>query len=157
MAKNRKLDTCYKALSLIALLVMLASCSLPRLWILNDPLTPEEHINLGVTYEKQGEFEGALREYGAASKELPIAYLYIGNVYFSMKDVNRAEASYKKAIKKTGEPKAYNNLAWLYYSTDVKLEEAERLATRAVELAPDAADFRDTLQKIVGKRLEKGR
>ena len=64
----------------LCFLLSLMGCSLPRIIILKDPLTAEEHLNLGVAYEKQGEFEPAIKEYKAAAKKLPRAYLYLGNV-----------------------------------------------------------------------------
>ncbi len=152
MGKSWVLDTCYKAIGLIALFIMSSSCSLPRVIVLNDPLTPEEHINLGVSYENKGELDAALKEYEAASKKLPMAYLYIGNIYFQKNDFKNAESRYKKAVKKTGDPRAYNNLAWLYYSMDKNLEEAEKLARKAVELSPESHDFKDTLNKILERR-----
>lgn len=129
---------------------LLLSCSMPRFIILDDPLSPEEHINLGVAYERKGEFEAAIKEYEAAAKKNPLAYLYLGNVYFEMKDYERAEERYKKAIEE--DPKnadAYNNLAWLYYTTGKNLEEAERLVLKAIELnPPGSALYEDTLKRI---------
>jgi tetratricopeptide (TPR) repeat protein len=131
-------------------LLLLSGCSLPRIIILKDPLTPEEHLNLGVAYEKQGEFEPAIKEYKAAAKKLPVADLYLGNVHFQKKELGKAEAYYKKAIK--NDPRnadAYNNLAWLYYTKKEKLEEAEHLALKALELNPAKENiYRDTLEKI---------
>lgn len=126
------------------------SCSMPRIIILDDPLSPEEHINLGVTYERKGEFEAAIKEYKAASRKNPLAYLYMGNVYFEMKDYERAEEYYKRAIEEDPQnPDAHNNLAWLYYTTGKNLEEAERLAIKAIELNPSRSSiYEDTLQKI---------
>lgn len=54
--------------------------------------------------------------------------------------------SYQSAI--AADPKlalAYNNLAWLFSSQKKNLAEAERMARKAVELAPEAAQFHDTL------------
>lgn len=151
MGKNRILDACYRAIGLI-MLAMTLSCSLPKIIVLQDPLTPEEHINLGVSYENKGELDAALKEYETASKKLPIAYLYIGNIYFQKNDFKNAEKNFKKAIKKTEDPMAYNNLAWLYYTTNKNLEEAEKLARKAVELSPQSQDFTDTLNKIIERR-----
>lgn len=152
MGKNRILDACYKAIGLVVLLIITSSCGLPRIIVLNDPLTPEEHINLGVSYENKGELDAALKEYETASKKLPIAYLYIGNIYFQKNDFENAEKNFKKAIKKTEDLMAYNNLAWLYYTMNKNLEEAEKLARKAVELSPQSQDFVDTLNKIIERR-----
>jgi tetratricopeptide (TPR) repeat protein len=118
--------------------------------ILKDPLTPEEHLNLGVAYEQQGEFEAAIKEYTAAAKKIPRAYLYLGNVHFQKKLLGKAEAYYQKAIK--NDPRnadAHNNLAWLYYTKKENLEEAEVLALKAIDLNPAKETiYRDTLEKI---------
>ncbi len=155
MEKNRILDACLKASGVMFLTAALMSCGLPRIVILNDPLTPEEHVNLGVAYEKKGELDAALEQYKTASTKLPMAYLYLGNIYFQKNDFDNAEKAYKQSIAKTESPGAYNNLAWLYYTTDKNLEEAEKLARKAVDLSPGMADFRDTLEKIIEKRTHK--
>jgi tetratricopeptide (TPR) repeat protein len=131
-------------------LLLLAGCSLPRIIILKDPLTPEEHLNLGVAYEKKGEFEAAVKEYQLAAKKLPLAYLYLGNVHYQKKELRKAEEYYKKAIKnEPGNADAHNNLAWLYYTEKENLEQAESLALKALELNPAKESlYRDTLDRI---------
>jgi tetratricopeptide (TPR) repeat protein len=122
---------------------------LPRIVVLDDPLTPEEHLNLGVSYERKGELDNALKEYGSASKKLPAAYLYIGNVYYLKGEFDKAEPYYRKAIHEEPEnADAYNNLAWLYFLECKDLCEAERLASTAVELSPEKEIYRDTLERI---------
>jgi len=148
MEEDRLLDPCRCAVALILAFLMLASCSLPRIMILKDPLTPEEHVNLGVSYEKRGELEAAMKEYRAAAKSMPLAYLYMGNVYFQMKSYSDAEKAFRQAVDKTDSAEARNNLAWLYYTTGSNLDEAEALARKAVELVPDSEEFKDTLAKI---------
>jgi tetratricopeptide (TPR) repeat protein len=132
----------------------LFACASPRIIVLDDPLSPEEHLNLGVTYEKKGELDNAMREYTEASKKLPLAYLYMGNVYLQKNEYDKAETYYKKAIKKDpANADAYNNLAWLYYIKKENLDEAERLAFKAIELNPSKkAIYTDTLEKIKGLR-----
>jgi tetratricopeptide (TPR) repeat protein len=134
--------------------LFLSSCSLPRIIILDDPLSPEEHINLGVAYEGRGEFDAAIKEYRAASKKTPIAYLYLGNVYFVMKEYDKAEEYYKEAIEQDPlNADAYNNLAWLYYTTRRNLKEAEKLVLEAIKLNPSKSEiYKDTLNKIRNER-----
>ena len=134
--------------------MLFVACSLPRIIILDDPLSHEEHINLGVTYEKKGELDNALKEYKLASKKLPLAYLYIGNIFFQKNDFDEAESAYKEAIDKDPQnADAHNNLAWLYYTKKEKLDEAESLALKAIELNPPKKDlYQDTLDKIRGAK-----
>ena len=152
MEKNRFLVTSYKTLSIIIILLFLSTCSLPRIAVLRDPLAPEEHIKLGLIYEKRGEFDAALSEYQAASGKLPIACLYMGNIYFQKGCFEKAESLYGEAIKETQNPHAFNNLAWLYYTINRNLEDAVSLAKKALEIEPENPDFKDTLNKIVERR-----
>ena len=140
---------------LVTLGIALSSgCSLPRIVVLKDPLTPEEHLNLGVAYEKNGEFDNAIKEYKLAAKKHPIAYLYLGNAHFQKKEWIQAEHNYKKAIEI--DPKnadAHNNLAWLYYTRGDHLDDAERLAIQAINLNPSKETiYGDTLDKIRQKK-----
>jgi tetratricopeptide (TPR) repeat protein len=169
MEKNKFLDPFGKAQKLamktntsiirrylftLLLASLLSGCALPRIVFLDDPLTPEEHINLGVAYEKSQEFDAAIKEYKLASDKLPIAYLYLGNVCFSKGNTDEAESYYRKALDK--EPMnadVYNNLAWLYYTKGVNLDEAEILVLKAIELNPVKEDlYSDTLKRIRQKK-----
>lgn len=142
---------------LLLCLLVLSGCSLPRFIILDDPLTPEEHINLGVAYERSGKLENAIKEYELASKRMPVAYLYLGNAYQQLNRPREAEKYYRKSIKKApAAADAYNNLAWLFYTGRDRLHEAEALALKAVELDPAREDYRDTLNKIRELRAKNG-
>lgn len=137
-------------LLMLTLLVIIAGCAMPRIIIYDDPLSPEEHLKLGMAYEKDGEFDNAITEYKAAARKLPIAYLYLGNVHFQKNELDQAEKYYKKAIRKEAHnADAHNNLAWLYYIREENLDKAENLALRAMELDPSKRDvYMDTLEKV---------
>lgn len=156
MFKKRTLFYC--SIFIPVCLCFLSGCASFKIIVLKDPLTPEEHLNLGVAYERKGELDPAIKEYLMASKKLPIAYLYLGNAHFQKKEFDKAEKYYKKAIRK--EPKnadAYNNLAWLYYTRGKNLDEGEQLAQKALELNPTKEEiYKDTLEKIRElKKLQK--
>jgi tetratricopeptide (TPR) repeat protein len=138
-------------------MLLLSGCTSPRIVVVKDPLTPEEHLNLGVAYEKNGDFDNAIKEYELAAKKQPIAYLYLGNVHFQKKEWAQAEHDYKKAIEiDPNSADAHNNLAWLYYSQGEKLDDAERLAIQAITLNPSKEHiYRDTLDKIRQKKNER--
>lgn len=132
-----------------AFCLFLSSCALPRIIVLDDPLSPEEHINLGLAYEQKGETDHAIGEYQKAAEKLSDAYLYLGNIYMHMNMPDQAEAFYRKTIEEAPAlADAYNNLAWLYYMQGSNLEEAERLALKAVALNPAKEEYADTLNKI---------
>ena len=167
MGKNSVLDDvgkvqelsyvlCEKHEASCLLLIVLCSvlffcgCAFPRVVILEDPLTPEEHLNLGVIYEKNGELDSAINEYELAAEKHPVAYLYLGNANFQKNRLDKAEGYFKQAIKKVPHhADAYNNLAWLYYVRGENLHEAENLALKAMGLNPCKNDiYGDTLEKI---------
>jgi tetratricopeptide (TPR) repeat protein len=132
-------------------MMFFASCSSFRIIVLKDPLTPEEHLNLGVAYERKCELDQAIKEYKLAAKKLPLAHLYLGNAYFLKNELEEAESYYRKAIKKVPQnADAYNNLAWLNFTKRKNLDEAEKLALKAIELNPAKEHiYRDTLEKII--------
>ncbi len=137
-------------LIVVCSLVFFCGCAFPRIVVLDDPLTPEEHLNLGVAYEKKGELDSAIKEYELAAKKLSIAYLYLGNAYFQKEILGEAEKYYRLAIENESlNADAHNNLAWLYYVKKENLDEAESLVLKAIELNPSKNDiYGDTLKRI---------
>jgi tetratricopeptide (TPR) repeat protein len=143
-------------LIIVCSLVFFCGCAFPRIVVLDDPLTPEEHLNLGVAYERKGELDRAIKEYELAAKKLSIAYLYLGNAYFQKEILSEAEKYYRLAIEnEILNADAHNNLAWLYYVKKENLDEAENLVLKAIELNPSKNNiYRDTLDKI--RELKEG-
>jgi len=138
----------------------LSACSgMPRIVILHDPLSPEEHVTLAGRYEVQGLAEQAAEEYRAAlskrSDDVP-ALVGLGNVSYQQAKMKDAERYYRKALKYDPDhPMANNNLASVYLALDRNLEEAEQLAGRALaQDSPHKAYFWETL---AGIHLRQGR
>jgi len=114
-----------------------SACSdLPRVRVLHDPLTSEEHVRLGLAYEVEGRTELATREYDDALRKehgyMP-ALIGLGNLAFDRGAMKEAEAYYRQALSTAPEdPGVNNNLAMVYLSQQEKLDEAERLANLAL-------------------------
>lgn len=129
----------------------LTACALPRFTMHQDPLSPAEHLKLGLAYESGGDLTGALREYQAAMDQEPLAHLYAGNVLFSLGRMEAAEKAYGQAMLVLPlDPEPRNNLAWLLYTQRQRLDQAEALAVEALRLSPPEreAEFQDTLERI---------
>jgi tetratricopeptide (TPR) repeat protein len=137
----------------------LIGCSIPQFIILKDPLTPEEYLQLGVSYESRNQLNLAEAQYQkAAAHDVPEAFLFLGNIAYQQKNYKDAETFYHKTMQKMPEdPRAYNNLAWLYYEQGGNdLKKAEQLARKALDLAtPDhRSTYLDTLEKILSVQEE---
>ncbi|HXC61401.1 MAG TPA: tetratricopeptide repeat protein [Nitrospiria bacterium] len=138
----------------------LAACSgLPRIVVLHDPLTPEEHVTLGSGYEAQGLTKQAAEEYQAALRKQPddvTALVGLGNLSYQEGKIKDAERYYRKVLDRDPDhPMANNNLASVYLSLGKNLAEAEQLARRAlVKESPHKAYFWETLASI---HLRQGR
>ena len=140
----------------IALLLLfgLTSCGgIPRIIILHDPLSAQEHLQLGIIYESQGDQDLAISEYRRALKKgggLPEAQFRLGNIYYQQKNYAAAETAYSMALRgDDGNAPLLNNLANLYLRRAKKLREAEALVQKAIEMDPPRrAVYLDTLGAI---------
>lgn len=133
-----------KKFAIFAMILMLSASScgpIPRLIVLHDPLTLDEHVTLGLSYEQKGENDLALQEYNKAIKMSDEDFrplFYAGNVYYKKKEYNFAEKYYNKALKITPENgDVHNNLAWVYMDTG-QFDEAGMEAEKAVRIKRSA-------------------
>jgi Tfp pilus assembly protein PilF len=156
-----KTDTAYRPttnallfLFLLAALLFTHACALPRIVILNDPLSAEEHEKLGSIYESQGNEDLALLQYRSAvkkdSRRVP-AWLLLGNLSCKRGDYGEGEAAYKKALNLQPENgDIANNLAWTYLMQNKGLSKAEGLVKKALTLTPDHKPYYlDTLGMVL--------
>lgn len=127
---------------------------------IKDPLTAEEHNNLGVIYEGEGKYELALKEYNSAldkDRSLVVPLVNMGNVYLKQYEYKQAEKYYKKALKKDKHNiEAANNLASLYTETGGDYEEGLEYMNTATEnmslIPPYALDTMGVLYLRQGNR-----
>ena len=146
---------CGIAVALI-LLVNLNGCATWRSLRATDPLSPSERLNLGVSYEREGKLDLALREYerAATGSMESMALTYQGNIHSARNDHSMAERKYRAALNVDPENVvALNNLAWLLGQEDRSLDEAEALIRRALALNPEPRDpYENTLKTILESR-----
>ncbi|WP_052813306.1 tetratricopeptide repeat protein [Desulfonatronum thioautotrophicum] len=132
----------------------ISACSLPRIILLSDPLTAEEHNDLGVSYEAAGEWDRALAAYTqAATKnrgwDQPL--INQGNVHAAMGNWGEAAASYRRALRRNPENlEAMNNLAYvLLQLRDPR--QAMKWSQRARTGAPENVAFISTQARILAE------
>ncbi len=125
----------------------------PRLVVLHDPLSIEEHLALGVAYEREGNRSLARAEYEAVLRRRPDhvpAMVNLGNLAAAEGSRRDAEAWYHRALRVGGKEAApaANNLAWLYLEQRKQLRVATSLARKAVAWDPRPA-YVDTLARVL--------
>ncbi len=120
------------------LMTVLPACStFPQLVRHSDPLTPEQHLQLGAAYETQGLKENAGQQYASAlhgdKKNIP-ALIAIGNLAFERGELKKAEACYRRVLRlDPNHAGANNNLAMVFLSRGKDLDKAERHAQMALK------------------------
>jgi tetratricopeptide (TPR) repeat protein len=149
-------------LLLAAVFAMTGCGRMPRVIVLEDPLTAGEHLELGVLYERQGKLDLAIREYERAlrkDKGCFQARVNLGNVWLARKEYDKARAEYGKALAmRPGDPEATNNLAWAaILSGEHREEAAERMEEVLSREANRTATLLDTLGVLRMRMGQPGR
>lgn len=117
--------------AVLLLAAALAGCGrVPKIIVLEDPLSADERVALGVTYERKGELGPAAREYERALKKDGKSFrarLNLGNVRLAEKRYGEARREYLAALSlRPADPEATNNLAWAAILSGNDREEALR-------------------------------
>lgn len=125
---------------LVAALLLLSGCSLPKIVVLHDPLSAEEHMRLGTIYEAQDKPGPAREQYRMAAQQdnkHVKAWMRYGDLSYREGDLAEAEKAYEAAVdldQTNGDVR--NNLAWVYLKRDRKLSKARELVAQAMDLNP---------------------
>src|SRR5659263_445422 len=114
---------------LLLVLLLAGGCSrIPKIIILEDPLTAAEHVELGVAYERKGELDLARREYERALRKDGKFYrarLNLGNIFLTKKEYGKAREEYLLALElRPGDAEATNNLSWAAIFSGEGIDEA---------------------------------
>ncbi|WP_333839937.1 tetratricopeptide repeat protein [Pelomicrobium sp.] len=109
-------------------------------------------LDRGDLFMAKGEHDKAIADYQRAAQAAPKnadAQFKLGTAYHGSGRMVEAEKAYRAALK--ADPRhapAHNNLAWLLAQSGQRLDEALRLAQKAVALSPGVGTFHDTLGTI---------
>lgn len=144
----------------VLLMLLLASCAMPKIpqiIVIDDPLTAEQHNDLGVAYEEKGDFDLAGKEYEKAIKknrEWVIPYLNLGHLYYRQDKLDQAERAMREGLRVKGDhPDLLNNLAWVLMEKG-QLEQAKTLIDKAIGIE-DKGEYQDTRREILERVKEK--
>lgn len=118
-----------RVLPLLLAFLLAGGCSrIPKVIVLEDPLTAAEHVELGVAYERKGELDLARREYERAlqmDRKLYRARINLGNVFLAKKEYGQAREEYLRALDlRPGDAEATNNLSWAAIFSGEGIDEA---------------------------------
>lgn len=113
----------------LLVLLLAGGCSrIPKIIVLEDPLTAAEHVDLGVAYERKGELDLARKEYEKAllkDGKFYRARVNLGNVFLAKKEYGKAREEYLLALGlRPGDAEATNNLSWAAISSGEGIDDA---------------------------------
>ena len=134
--------------------LFLSACApVPKVIVLHDPLSAEEHLSLGLGYELNGEYDEAIGAYDKAVRKSEgddRPFYYMANAYYKKGEYDLAEEYYRQALEISPDNgDIYNNLAWAYIATE-RLDEARGEIERALSIRRDPY-YLDTLANIYGR------
>jgi tetratricopeptide (TPR) repeat protein len=123
-----------------------------------DPLTADQHNDLGVSYFERGEARGAANEFERAVALRPTwvrALVNLGDARLALGEVPGAIDAYQRATAVApDDPAAANNLAWALIQDPTRWPEAEAIIERALARNPEPRGYYlDTLGAL---RLRQG-
>jgi tetratricopeptide (TPR) repeat protein len=125
--------------------VLVAGCALAPSRPPPDPLSAEEHNDLGVAYFARGEPARAAREFSRAlalRPDLVRARVNLGDARLALGEVDAAIAAYEAArAARPDDPGILNNLAWALLRHETRWPEAEPLIEAALARSPEPRGY----------------
>jgi len=156
-----KMDTTvislFKQVIIALIILVVAGCAMPKIVVIDDPLTAQQHNDLGVAYEEKGDFALAGKEYEKAIKknrDWVIPYLNLGHLYYRQDKLDQAEKALREGMRVKGDhPDLLNNLAWVLMEKG-QFEQATALIDKAIAIE-DKEEYRDTRREIIERKQGK--
>lgn len=141
------------ALTCAFIVLASAACSTPKIVVLGDPLSAQEHVDLGLAYEQKGLFALAEKEYLKAAEmkaAWAVPYFNLGNLACRKQDLKTAEGYYRRALELDPNPDIMNNLAIVLHGMN-RTDEALAMIERALSIQRKD-EYLDTENTIKGAK-----
>lgn len=110
-----------------------------------NPLTAEEHVDLGVAYYRRGAHRQAARQFARATAvrpDWPRAWVNLGDARLAGGELAGAIEAYERALALApGDPGAANNLAWALLQDERRWIEAEPIIRRVLAGNPEPRGY----------------
>lgn len=140
----------------IVLASLLSGCSLPKIVFLHDPLSADEHTQLGIAYDSRQKHDLAREQFRLAikkDKKHLAAWKLLADLSFRLNDLDSAVSAFEKAIElEPGSGDSRNNLAWVFLKQETDLKQAMTLIKEALALQPaNKPYYLDTLGMVLLK------
>ena len=133
-----------------------ATPKMPKIIVMDDPLTAAQHNDLGVAYEKKGDLDAARKEFEKAiqkNRDWVIPYLNLGHLCYIQGNLDQAEAALRQGVRIKGDhPDLLNNLAWVLMEKG-QFKEALALVGKAIAVE-DKEEYQDTREEILDRMNE---
>ena len=138
------------AVLLLVAALLLFSCALPQIIVMEDTLTAEQHNDLGYIYEQKGKFDLAEKEYLQATgkrKSWYVPYFNLGNLMFKRENFKKSEKFFRSALKcEPDNPDVMNNLANALLKM-ARYQEAQQIIEKALQIG-NKKEYSETLEAI---------
>ena len=120
-----------------------------------------EHLAQGQKFLQDTKLDEALKEIQETVRlapDSPVAYFWLGRVYFYRKDKDQAEKTFKKVLEL--DPENYHAMAWLgkLYSFDKdKLPQAQTYLQKSLEESPENLEAHFDLARLYAMQGERNK
>ena len=122
----------------------------------DDPGNVEVYLYLAQLYFSQHKYDLAIAEFNKVLRVQPdnvSAHFLLGSIYIEINDNVKAKEAFKKVLALEPEHDgALNSLGYIYAEDGVNLDEALKMARKAIELDPSNGAYYDTLGWVLYKK-----